>query len=73
MLRWIIGLTKPVRYKVEDMLYRRSSEKEHLAGLKDKYKGKPLLIVGNGPSINKTPLERFNAIASIGMNKIDML
>jgi hypothetical protein len=73
MLRWIIGLTKPVRYKVEEMLFLRSSEKEHLASLKDIYKGQPLLIVGNGPSINKTPLERFNSIASIGMNKIDML
>lgn len=40
--------------------------------LKAKHSGKPMLIVGNGPSLNDTPLEKFH-IASIGMNKINIL
>lgn len=32
-----------------------------------------MLIVGNGPSLNKTPLEQFAGVPSIGMNKIDLL
>lgn len=73
MIKNLIGLTKPLRYPLESLLYRRSDEGEHLRALKDHYKGKPLLIVGNGPSINETPLERFGQIPSIGMNKIDLL
>ena len=38
----------------------------------DKFNGKDCLIVGNGPSLNKTELERID-MPSIGMNKINML
>ncbi|MEO0487298.1 MAG: 6-hydroxymethylpterin diphosphokinase MptE-like protein [Pseudomonadota bacterium] len=41
--------------------------------LKDKHKGKPMLVVGNGPSLNKTPFDEFAHVPSIGMNKIDLL
>lgn len=35
---------------------------------------KPLLIVGNGPSLNKTPLDKLNGdFVSIGMNKINLI
>ena len=40
--------------------------------LLDKFKNEDCLIVGNGPSLNKTDLERIN-MPSIGMNKINML
>lgn len=40
--------------------------------LLDKFKGEDCLIVGNGPSLNKTDLERIK-MPSIGMNKINML
>jgi len=32
-----------------------------------------MLVVGNGPSLNQTPLDQFTHVPSIGMNKIDML
>lgn len=44
-----------------------------ISELRDRHKGKPMLVVGNGPSLNQTPLERFASVPSIGMNKIDLL
>jgi hypothetical protein len=41
--------------------------------MKGIYAGKPMLIVGNGPSLNDTPLEEFIGVPSIGMNKIDLI
>ncbi len=41
-------------------------------GLLSQYFKKPILIVGNGPSINNTPLENIDTV-SIGMNKINLL
>ncbi|MXO67070.1 hypothetical protein [Altericroceibacterium endophyticum] len=73
MLKALIGLTKPVRYRIEGILYKLSSNRESLEQLKDRYRGKPMLIVGNGPSLNKTPLDQFLDVPSIGMNKIDLL
>lgn len=35
--------------------------------------GQPMLIVGNGPSLNSTPLSSFSGIPAIGMNKIDLI
>jgi hypothetical protein len=32
-----------------------------------------MLVVGNGPSLNYTPLELFVGVPSIGMNKIDLI
>jgi len=38
------------------------------------YFNKPVLIVGNGPSLNKTPLDQVNdSFVSIGMNKINLI
>lgn len=38
------------------------------------YFNKPALIVGNGPSLNKTPLDKINkSFVSIGMNKINLI
>ncbi|MEP5338908.1 MAG: 6-hydroxymethylpterin diphosphokinase MptE-like protein [Algibacter sp.] len=39
-----------------------------------KYTDKPILIVGNGPSLNKTPLDKIKeSFVSIGMNKINLI
>ena len=39
-----------------------------------KFANRPVLIVGNGPSLNKTPLEKINkSFVSIGMNKINLI
>lgn len=40
--------------------------------LLDVYKDKDILIVGNGPSLNQTDLEKIRMV-SIGMNKINLL
>ena len=38
------------------------------------FSNKPVLIVGNGPSLNNTPLEKLkNNFVSIGMNKINLI
>lgn len=73
LIKALIGLTKPIRYPLESLLYRFSHQGGYLRDLKDRYKGQPMLVVGNGPSINETPLESFAHIPSIGMNKIDLL
>jgi hypothetical protein len=46
---------------------------EEMAAWKDRYKGKPMLVVGNGPSLNQTPLDEFAHVPAVGMNKIDLL
>ncbi len=39
-----------------------------------KYTDKPVLVVGNGPSLNKTPLAQLqDSHVSIGMNKINLI
>ncbi len=73
MLRQVIGWTKPARYTLDTMLFNMGTRATHLETLKDKFKGQPLLVAGNGPSLNNTPLEDFAHIPSIGMNKIDLI
>ena len=69
----IIDFTKPFRYWLDEVIFRFGKRGEELRNLSGSLKGKPLLIVGNGPSLNKTPLDRFEGVYSIGMNKIDLL
>lgn len=68
-----IAATRPARYLLESTMYRMMADKGPLLALKDKYAGQPMLVVGNGPSLNKTPLDDFAGVPSIGMNKIDMI
>ena len=71
MLRKLIELSGPIRYWFDRLTYDVSDQDLHL--LKNKYQGYPMLVVGNGPSLNVTPLEEFVTIPSIGMNKIELL
>jgi hypothetical protein len=71
--RLIIKATRPVRYSFDRTTYSLFGHQEHLIELKDKYKGKAVLVVGNGPSLNNTPLDDFASVPSIGMNKIDLI
>ena len=76
MLFNIVRTLQPIRYWVEKKLYNRSKNKKYpdkLRELRDIYRNKPLLIIGNGPSLNETPLDNFINIPAIGMNKIDLL
>ena len=73
MIRHILSGTRSLRYRLDGWLYRKNCNKEPLRQLRDTYSGKPILVIGNGPSLNITPLDEFRDIASIGMNKIDLL
>lgn len=71
----LIHATRPARYAYDDLMFRRfaNRDRDRLRSLKDRFAGKPMLVVGNGPSLNQTPLDRFADIPAIGMNKIDLL
>lgn len=69
----IIQATAPIRYSLYNFSYRLSRESERVAAFYMRHRGEPMLVCGNGPSLNKTPLEKFIDIPSIGMNKIDLI
>jgi hypothetical protein len=69
----IIAATRPARYLASAIAYRLLADKGRLAALRDIHLGRPMLVVGNGPSLNTTPLDDFTGIPSIGMNKIDLI
>lgn len=73
MIQKIIKLIRPFRYWYDKKTFQKSFHAEEIEKMRDKVKGRPLLIVGNGPSLNNTPLNCFNNVFSIGMNKIDLL
>jgi hypothetical protein len=50
-----------------------SGDNSALMNLKDRHRGKTMLVIGNGPSLNETPLSDFAHVPSVGMNKIDMI
>ena len=64
-----------LRYYLDSLLYniRYSAGNRQLEILKNICPGKPILVIGNGPSLNKTPLKEFAKITAIGMNKINLL
>lgn len=68
-----IKLSKPLRYWLDEFTFRRSGVSDDVRDLSGLLRGKPLLIVGNGPSLNDTPLTEFDKVYSIGMNKIDLI
>jgi hypothetical protein len=75
LIRYVIFLTRGLRYWWDKKSFTQNKLiiNEFLDRQYNKYKGKPLLMVGNGPSLNETPLEKFREINSIGMNKINIL
>lgn len=73
LLRSTIAVTRPTRYAVDGLLYKAFANTTALEALRDRHHGQPMLVVGNGPSLNKTPLDRFVGVPSIGMNKIDLI
>lgn len=69
----IVRCVRPLRYAIEGFFYRFTDNPKVLLELQGKYENKPLLVVGNGPSLNHTPLDDFRSVPSIGMNKINLL
>jgi Protein of unknown function DUF115 len=68
----VITATRPMRYAFDRLTYPNNN-RAYLQSLRGAWKGKPALIVGNGPSLNKTPFDEFENVLSIGMNKINLL
>lgn len=48
-------------------------EKKRLKILKNSFKGKRIFIIGNGPSLNRTPLEKLNNDYTFAVNRIYLL
>lgn len=73
MINKIVKISTLLRFKIDKILYKIDKKNiENLNGLKDNFKNKPLVIVGNGPSLNNTPLDQIK-YPCIGMNKIDLI
>lgn len=71
----IYNLLRSYVSDLENFFYKiffKSSIKK-IRDLKDKLKGGDILLVANGPSLNKTNLDRLSHIPSIGMNKINLI
>lgn len=73
MINTIIRASRPFRYWINGIQFRRHADTSCLEELRDKFSGRAMLVVGNGPSLNDTPLNDFVGVPSIGMNKIDLL
>jgi hypothetical protein len=71
--RRIIAATRPARYVLGSLLFKTFANTELLVAQRDRFRGEPMLVVGNGPSLNHTPLDDFLSVPAIGMNKIDLI
>lgn len=68
-----LHFTKLIRQYIDRLLVMLFQKKNVIDDIRKQVAGKPVLIVGNGPSLNKTPLDKFGTVFSIGMNKIDLI
>ena len=67
-------LTYYPRKFLDFLLYYLYFKNNNDWGILKQFSNKPVLIVGNGPSLNKTPLDKLNnSFISIGMNKINLI
>lgn len=69
ILKILAGLSYYPRLLLDSLLFLFIKNDYSLL---DKFKSQDCLIVGNGPSLNKTDLQRINML-SIGMNKVNLL
>lgn len=73
MLTRLLLRTRPIRYWFDRKTFAFNADCQAIINLRNKYKGLPMLVIGNGPSLNKTPLDEFCHVPSIGVNKINLL
>lgn len=69
----LVRSLRPLRYGLEGILYRRTQNAKVLMQVQGQVRGMPILVIGNGPSLNQTPLDEFKHVPSIGMNKINLI
>jgi len=72
MLKIFLLKTRTFRYWLDRVSFPKRAARD-IRALQGTYSGRPLLIVGNGPSLNQTPLDEFSSIPAFGMNKIDLI
>jgi hypothetical protein len=72
MIGELLLKSRYIRYPINKMLFRAFNHHRKLKVFRNKHLGETILIVGNGPSLNNTPLDKFK-IPSIGMNKINLI
>jgi hypothetical protein len=67
-------LTYYPRKFLDFLLYHLYFKNKNDWSILKQFSNRPVLIVGNGPSLNKTPLDKVNnSFVSIGMNKINLI
>lgn len=59
--------------KERGMIGLSAADKEKLAGLKDKYKGERIFIIGNGPSLNRTDLSKLKNEYTFATNRFYLM
>jgi len=69
-LRFFLRKSKEIsldkKWSSNDSFFKENKEK--LLKLKDKHKGKPCVVIGGGPSINKMPLNDYKDMITIACN-----
>ena len=65
IIKKILIVTKGIRYFFDPITFKLTNNSKNLIKLKDSLKGRPILIVANGPSLNKTPLGKFHNILNV--------
>ena len=61
----ILNVVNRVRYFLDKFLFILFRKSQNLEIFKDAWKGEPVVIVGNGPSLKQTPLDDFSSFKSI--------
>ncbi|WP_369999074.1 6-hydroxymethylpterin diphosphokinase MptE-like protein [Winogradskyella sp.] len=66
--------TRLPRKLLDKILFNFYLKRNNNWDILDQFKNRPVLVVGNGPSLNSTPLHSIkDEIVSIGMNKINLI
>lgn len=65
MLTRLLLWTRPIRYWFDRKPFEYCADRRPIVGLQDKFKGLPMLVVGNGTSLNKTHLDDFDVLNGI--------
>ena len=71
IVRLVVRLTRVLRRHLDSMLFTIYKNKNDYTQLRV-FENEECLIVGNGPSLNRTELSRIS-MPSIAMNKINLL
>lgn len=69
--RW--GEAREALYDKHGPLASPRSDRRRLKSLQDKYWGKRIFIMGSGPSLNRTPLEKLSGEFTFGVNRVYLL